>query len=86
MNRPEQIRKEILLQLYACRPLALTAERMGRDARKQAYDFTPLEIAREIQFLIDEGLALELCVKGTTERRCRISSEGIRQYEQTFPI
>lgn len=84
MNRPEQIRKEVLLQLYACRPLALTAERIGRDARKEGYDFTPAEIGRELQFLLDEELALELRVKGTTERRWRISSEGIRQYEQNY--
>jgi hypothetical protein len=84
MTRHEQIRKEILLQLYACRPLALTAERICRDARKEGYDYTVAEILRETQFLLDEGLAVEFMARGTTERLSRISAEGIRHYERQY--
>ena len=86
MKRAELIRKEILLQLYACRPLALSVERVGRDARKEAYDYTEGEIGRELQFLTDEGLAIELEVKGSTERLYRIAPEGVRQFEQNFAL
>lgn len=84
MKRTEEIRKELLLQLYACRPIALSAERMERDSRKQSYDFSTLEIARELQFLVDEGLVVELDIKGTTIKLYRICSAGIRQYEQNY--
>jgi len=84
MTRPEQIRKEILLQLYASRPLALTSERVCRDARKEGYDFSAGEIARETQFLLDEGLAVEFMARGTTDRLCRISAEGVRSYERLY--
>jgi hypothetical protein len=84
MSRQEQIRKEILLQLYASRPLALSAERLERDARKQAYDFTRNEIARELQFLIDERMVLELEPRGSTTRLYRIDALGVRQFEQVF--
>ena len=84
MTRQEHIRKEILLQLYACRPLALSPERIERDARKQAYDFTHQEIAGELQFLTDEELAVELQPKGSTTRLYRISAGGVRQFEQNF--
>ena len=84
MTRPEQIRKEILLQLYASRPLALTAGRMARDARKEGYDYSAADIARETQFLLDEGLAVEFAAAGSTERHCRISAEGVRQYETLY--
>jgi len=84
MKRTEQIRKEILFQLYASRPIALSPERLERDARKQGYNFTTTEIARELQFVTDEGLALEFDIKGTTIRLYRIGSEGVRQYEQNY--
>jgi|GEM_PF-1283182 len=84
MNRPEQIRKEILLQLYACRPVALSTERITRDAQKQGYDFLQAEIVRELQFLVDEELALEFHPRGSTAKLYRISGDGVRQYEQKF--
>lgn len=86
MNRPEQIRKEVLLQLYASRPVPLSLERMSRDARKQGYDFGRADISRETQFLADEGLVVALEPKGSSERLFRISSDGVRQYEQTFAL
>ncbi len=84
MKRTERIRREILFQLYACRPIGLSAERMEGDARKEGYDFHTVEMARELQFLVDEGLAVELEVKGTTLRLYRVGSKGVREYEQNY--
>ena len=84
MNRAEEIRKEILLQVYAVRPLGLLIDRLERDARKQGYDYTQREIERELQFLVDENLLFELQARGTTRKFYRISPVGVRQYEQKF--
>jgi hypothetical protein len=84
MNRTDSIRKEILLQLYGSRPLALSAERIERDARKQGYDFSSIEIARELQFQADETLVVELEIPGVAHKLYRIGSKGVRQFEQAF--
>jgi hypothetical protein len=86
MSRQEQIRKEVLLQLYASRPVPLSNERISRDARKQGYDFSRAEIARETEFLVDEGLAAVVQLRGSVERLFRISGDGVREYEQTFAL
>jgi len=82
MRREEQIRKEILLQLYASRPLALSAERLERDATKEGYDYTKREIARELQFLIDEEVVIRVETAGTAVVLFRIGPAGVRLFEQ----
>lgn len=82
--RQDDIRKEILLQLYATRPIALTAERIQRDAKKQAYDYSLTEVKQELQFLADEGLIFVIEDKGATTRLYRIHASGVRHYEQNF--
>lgn len=84
MTREDSIRKEILFQCYAVRPLALGAARMERDARKSGYDFLRIEITREAQFLTDEKLLVEVSLPGSTEKLYRITGEGVRQYEQHY--
>ncbi len=84
MNRTELIRKEILLQVYASRPLGLSAERIERDARKEGYDYTRTELAQELQFLADEGLIVLMEEKGTTLKLFRIGAPGVRHYEQKY--
>jgi len=80
--RTNDIRKEILLQLYAVRPLALTPERIQRDAAKQRYDFTTSEIRREAEFLADESLVVRINEPGITTVLYRIHANGVRHYEQ----
>jgi repressor of nif and glnA expression len=82
MNRVEQVRKEILFQVYGVRPLTLDAARIERDARKQGYDFSAPEIRRELVFLADEGLLIRVVEPGTTSERYRIHANGVRHYEQ----
>jgi len=84
MKRQEQIRKEILLQAYAARPLALTVPRITRDSRKQGYDYGPQEIAQELDFLAEEKLLTLVPSAGSTELHYKISGEGVRNYEQHF--
>ena len=84
MTRENNIRKEILLQAYGCRSLALSAERIQRDARKEGYDFTVSEVKRELPFLVGEGLLKETAMPGVTEKYFEITSAGIRHYEQNL--
>ncbi|MDE3098199.1 MAG: hypothetical protein KGJ88_01875 [Verrucomicrobiota bacterium] len=84
MTREDQIRKEILFQLYAVRPIALSAGRIGRDAARERYDFTPVEVRREAEFLADEGLIARVDEPGTTGRLYRIHAAGVRHYERAI--
>jgi len=84
MSRADDIRKEILLQLYAVRPLALSAERLARDARKNDYDYSATEIARELVFLADTGLLVAVASPATTARYHRITAAGVTHYEQNY--
>lgn len=84
MKREDQIRKEILMQLYATRPIALTPERIQRDAHKQGYDYSVSEVKREAAFLCDEGLIFKIEEPGTTSIMYRIHASGVRHYEQNL--
>ncbi len=82
MIRPDNIRKEILMQLYAARPLSISAERIARDARKAGYDFTAHEILNELIFLQDKGLVVSLNNSIGSELIFRIHALGVTYYEQ----
>ena len=84
MTREDQIRKELLFQLYALRPLTLDPDRIERDARKNGYDYARAEIQRELVFLADEGLLIKISEPGTTCVRYRIHAHGVRHYEEIY--
>jgi len=84
MKRTDQIRQEILMQLYAQRPLAVGAWRIHRDAWKSHYDYTLDEIARELDFLEGEGLVERAPCPGLSEIKYKVTSAGIKHYEQNF--
>lgn len=80
----DEIRKELLFQLYAMRPLARDAKAIERECRKQQLAVTLQQIAQELQFLADEGLLILIAEPGTTCRMYRIHASGVRHYEQTY--
>jgi hypothetical protein len=81
MTRNQDIRKEVVLQLYGARPLWRTPAGMERAAHKLGLDFTEAEIRAEAEFLVGQHLAAT-CVDPTSgERRYRITSAGILNYE-----
>lgn len=84
MSRENEIRKEILLQLYAVRPLALSTERIARDALKNDYDYSIAEIKRELSFLADRGLVILIPDAVGTANLYRIHANGVTHYEQNF--
>ncbi len=84
MKREDSIRKEILMQLYALRPFTASPERIQRDASKAGYDYTVAEVKRELSFLNDQGLVIEIGDPGVTARLYRIHAQGITHYEQNL--
>ena len=84
MSRHDDIRKEILFQAYALRPLPVSAAKIHRECRKQQMDFSLTEIAREMPFLCGDGLLNPKPVPGVTELHYDITSAGVRHYEQNF--
>lgn len=83
-DRPDSIRKEVLFQHKALGSVPLTAAQIERECRKQMMDFTRTEIAEAQQFLADDGLLVEVRPPGTSARLFRITSNGVRHYEQTY--
>lgn len=80
----DDIRKELLFQLYAVRPLSRSAQQIERECRKQQLGVTQQQIAQELQFLADEGLLILIAEPGTTARTYRIHANGVRHYEQHY--
>lgn len=82
--RTNDIRKEILFQLYGVRPLSVNAARIARDARKGGYDYTPDEIRAELQFLEDEHCVIGEREPGQTGKVYRIAALGVSVYEEKY--
>ncbi len=86
MTRNDSIRKEILMQLYASRPLARNASFVQRESAKAGYDYGLREIQSELQFLAGEKLIEQHDLPGVTEPQWLITSAGVRQFEQTLAL
>lgn len=84
MTRNDNIRQEILLQLYGARPLARTVDFIVRESRKQGYDFTEKEVKGELQFLADENLVIWIKDAAGTGQLARIHANGVRYYEERY--
>lgn len=80
----DEIRKEVLFQLYAVRPLTRTAEQIERECRKHQMVVGVQQVRQELQFLADEGLLILIAEPGTTVKLFRIHASGVRHYEQTY--
>jgi hypothetical protein len=84
MKREDEIRKEILFQAYARRPLLVCASAIYKQCRKEQMDFTETEIKRELPFLAGDELLKPAIAEGVTERHYEITSKGVRHYEQNY--
>lgn len=80
---PEQdIRAEIIFQLYAVRPLAVSAGVMSRQARKQGLMYGDHEMFREALFLCGQKLIEIVEDRMTGEDKFSITSAGVLHYER----
>jgi hypothetical protein len=83
MTREQDIRKEVLLQLHAMRPLPASASLISRQAVKSGLDFTPSEVGRECVFLLDQGLVTTVQDPVSGEQKYRITAKGVITHEQS---
>ena len=84
MSRNDNIRQEILLQLYGSRPLARSADFISREASKQGLQLSAQEIKSELIFLADEGLVITIKDAAGTAQMYRIHAHGVRYYEERY--
>jgi hypothetical protein len=83
MTRAQQIRAECLLQLYAARPLSLSAAQTAKAAQRAGIDATKAEVEAEMAFLTGQHMAEFELSQVTGEARWKISSHGTLAYEQS---
>jgi hypothetical protein len=81
MTRQQEIRQEILLQLYNVRPIAMSAPLISRQARKAGLDYTPIEVKQECAFLVGQKLADLVIDPVSGETKFSLSSQGVLHYE-----
>jgi len=82
MTRNQQIRNEVLLQLYGMRPVPLSPFSIARRAHRAQFDFTEREIQAECQFLVGQHLASPVTDPTTGETKYAITSQGILEQEK----
>lgn len=80
-DRNQEIRAQLLIELYGARPLALTSALIHRRLRRAQYDFAQDEIVRELAFLAGQQLVGKSIDPVTAEARYTITSAGVLQYE-----
>lgn len=81
MTRNQEIRKEVLFQLYGLRPLPLSVLAIARRARRAQFDFTERELRAECEFLRGQGLAAAVVDPVSGEKKYVITSRGILEEE-----
>jgi len=84
MSLKDDIRKEILFQAYARRPLPISGSKVLRECKKLQMNVTLDDIVRELPFLAGERLLEPYAMPGVTELHYVISAAGVRHYEQNF--
>jgi len=82
MTRNQEIRKEVLLQLYGMRPLPLSPFSIARRARRAQFDFTEKEIKAECEFLRGQVLAEAIEDPASGETKYAITSRGVLEQEK----
>ena len=84
MTRENSIRKEILFQAFAKRPLSVTASGIAKQCRKEQMDFSELEIRRELPYLVGKKALARVTAMDASEPAYEITAEGIDYYEQNY--
>jgi hypothetical protein len=82
MKREYMIRKEVLLQLYGSGPIPISIPLIHKIAHWAGFDFSELEITKQVHFLKGQGFCAETADPGTGEVRFSITSAGMLQHEK----
>jgi hypothetical protein len=83
MSRTQEIRYEVLLQLYGSGAIPISAEHIQKVAKRGGFDYSATEIRDQLHFLIGQEFARDIQQPGTGETRYGITSKGMLEYERT---
>lgn len=81
MTRAQEIRHEVLLQLYGSQVIPISIEHIKRVCRRAGFDYSETELRDALFFLRGQGLAEYVVDEATGEQRYRITSKGTLHYE-----
>jgi DNA-binding transcriptional regulator PaaX len=81
MTRAQEIRHEVLLQLYGSQVIAISIEHIKRVCKRAGFDYSETELRDALFFLRGQGFAEYVVDEGTGEQRYRITSKGTLHYE-----
>ncbi len=81
MTRTQEIRHEVLTQLYGAGSIAISTEHIKRVCRHEDFDYTEGEIREALFFLKGQGMSEEVPDRTTGIIRHRITSAGMLQHE-----
>lgn len=81
MTRAQEIRHEVLLQLYGSQVIPISIEHIKRVCNRAGFDYRDTEIRDAIFFLRGQGFCEYVTDEATGEQRYRITSKGTLHYE-----
>lgn len=81
MTRAQEIRHEVLLQLYGSQAIAISIEHIRRVCKRAGFDYGETELRDALYFLTGQGFAEKNTDQGTGEVRYRITSKGTLEFE-----
>ena len=82
MTPEQEMRKEVLMQLYGANPLTLSPAQILREARRGGMESaTSLDVAKALPVLLDGKFCEKEPDPATGETRYRITGQGILHWE-----
>jgi hypothetical protein len=81
MTRAQEIRHEVLLQLYGSQSIAISILHIKKVAKRGGFDYGETELRDAIYFLRGQGFCEYVTDEATGEQRYRITSKGTLHYE-----
>lgn len=83
MTRAQEIRHEVLLQLYGSQSIPISKAHIRKVAKRGGFDYSDTEIGDALFFLHGQGMAQPIQDPATGETKYRITSLGTMHYENT---
>lgn len=81
MTRPQEVRHEVQLQLYASQSIPISLAHIKKVAKRGGFDYSEVELRDALFFTLGQGFAEKIVDEGTGETRYRITSAGTLHFE-----
>lgn len=81
MTRAQEIRHEVLLQLYGSQAIPISVEHIKRVCKRAGFDYLETELRDALFFLKGQNFAEVIADPATGEIRHRITSAGTLHFE-----